>query len=112
MPSRPTSEFLRAISAFRRYAHPERLPDWEQRFAFGLADIEQVFESAVSGVSPLCASAVRQTEGFEAGRYVPSSVPGELVSASAAQIAHQVRNRALSPVEVAEFFLGRIEAHR
>ncbi len=43
---------------------------------------------------------------------MPSSVPDELVSASAVQIAHQVRNRSLSPVKIAELFLGRIEAHR
>ena len=34
------------------------------------------------------------------------------MSASAVQIAHQVRNHALSPVKIAELFLGRIEAHR
>lgn len=112
MSKRPTAEFLRAISAFRRCAHPERLPDWEQRFAFGLADIEQVFESAVAGVPVLSAPGADLTESFAAGRYTPSSVPGELVSASAVQIAYQVRNRALSPVTIAELFLGRIEAHR
>ena len=109
---RPTTEFLRAVSAFRRYAHPERLSEWEQRFSFGLADIEQVFESAAAGVPVLCAPGAELTERFEAGRYAPSAAPGELVSASAVQIAHQVRNRALSPVAVAQLFLGRIEAHR
>jgi Asp-tRNA(Asn)/Glu-tRNA(Gln) amidotransferase A subunit family amidase len=112
MPLRPTTELLRAISAFRRYAHPERLSDWEQRFAFGLADIEQVFESAVAAVPVLSAPGANLTERFEAGRYVPSAAPGELVSASAAQIANQVRNHALAPVKIAELFLGRIEAHR
>jgi aspartyl-tRNA(Asn)/glutamyl-tRNA(Gln) amidotransferase subunit A len=110
--TRPTTEFLRAVSAFHRYSHPERLADWEQRFGFGLADIEQVFESVVAGVPALCAPGADLTERFEAGRYVPAAAPGELVSASAAQIAHQVRNHALSPVKVAELFLGRIEAHR
>ena len=112
--SRPTTEFLRAVSAFRRYAHPERLTDWEQRFGFGLADIEQVFEAAVAPATApvLSAPGAVPIESFPAGRYVPSSVPGELVSASAAQIAHQVRNRKLSVVEIAELFLGRIEAHR
>src|SRR5579859_4718708 len=112
MSSRPTTEFLRAISAFRRYAHPERLADWEQRFGFGLADIEQVFESAVAGAPVLCAPAARPTESYEPGRYVPAVAPGEPVGASAAQIAHRVRNQAWSPVKIAELFLGRIEAHR
>ncbi len=112
MSSRPVTEFLRAVSAFRRYAHPERLPDWEQRFAFGLADIEQVFEAVVAGVPVLTAPGASPTESFPSGRYLPSSVPGELVSASAVQIAHRVRSHDLSAVEIAELFLGRIEAHR
>ena len=112
MPSRPTTEFLRAVSAFRRYAHPERLAEWEQRFAFGLADIEQVFEAAVAGPPVLAAPGADLTESFPTGRYTPSPVPHELMSASAAQIAHQVRNRALTAVEIAELFLARIEAHR
>ena len=110
--TRPTTEFLRAVSAFRRYAHPERLADWEQRFAFGLADIEQVFEAAVATAPALSAPRANLTESFPAGRYEPSSTAGELVSASAAQIAHQVRNRALTVAEIAELFLARIEAHR
>ena len=79
MANRPTAEFLRAVSAFRRYGHPERLPDWEQRFAFGLADIEQVFESAVVGVPVLSAPGASLTESFAAGRYASPSVPDELV---------------------------------
>ncbi len=109
---RPTTEFLRAVAAFRRYGHPERLADWEQRFAFGLADIEQVFEAAAAAAPVLSAPGANQTESFATGRYVPASAPGELVSASAAQIAHQVRNRELSAVEIARLFLARIEAHR
>jgi Asp-tRNA(Asn)/Glu-tRNA(Gln) amidotransferase A subunit family amidase len=110
--TRPTTDFLRSISAFRRYAHPERLTDWEQRFAFGLADIEQVFEAAVAGEPALSAAGARLTESFQAGEYAPAAPSRELMSASAAQIAHQVRNHALSPVTIAELFLGRIEAHR
>ena len=110
--SRPTAEFLRAISAFRRYAHPERLADWEQRFAFGLADIEQVFEAQAVGEPLLHASSAPITERFPAGRYSPSPAEGELISSSATQIASQVRNNVLSPVKIAEVFLARIEAHR
>jgi len=112
MSPRPLTEFLRAVSAFRRYANPERLPDWEQRFAFGLGDIEQVFEAAVAEAPVLSAPKATVTEQFEAGRYVSSAPAGGLVSASAAQIAHQVRHHALSPVKLAELFLGRIDAHR
>ena len=112
MSTRPLSEFLRAVSAFRRYTSPQRLHDWEQRFAFGLADIEQVFEAAVAGEPLLSAPKAQVIEQFEAGRYVSSRPAGGLVSASAAQIAHQVRQQALSPITIAEVFLGRIEAHR
>jgi aspartyl-tRNA(Asn)/glutamyl-tRNA(Gln) amidotransferase subunit A len=110
--SRPTAEFLRAISAFRRYAHPERLADWEQRFAFGLADIEQVFEAQAAGEPLLHPPRAPITERFPASRYTPARTGGELISSSAAQIASQVRNHALSPVKIAEVFLARIEAHR
>ena len=109
---RPTTEFLRAVSAFRRYAHPERLSAWEQRFGFGLEDIERVFEAAVATAPVLSAPGASPTEGFPAGRYVPASAAGDLVSASATQIAHQVHKHTLSPVDIAEFFLARIEAHR
>ncbi|MEO8006526.1 MAG: amidase [Betaproteobacteria bacterium] len=108
--TRPLNEFLRAVSAFRRYAHPERLADWEQRFGLGLADIEQVFEAAVS-TTPFVPAPTASVESHPPGRYEPAAA-GELVSASAAQIAHQVRHRVLSPVKVAELFLARIEAHR
>ncbi|MEO8166131.1 MAG: amidase, partial [Betaproteobacteria bacterium] len=112
MSTRPTTEFLRAISTFRHYAHPERLTELEQRFAFGLEDIEQVFEAAVEMPPALGAPVANQTVTYPTGRYVPDGAPGELVSASAAQIAQQVRNRTVSPLKVAELFLARIEAHR
>jgi Asp-tRNA(Asn)/Glu-tRNA(Gln) amidotransferase A subunit family amidase len=108
--TRPLNEFIRAISAFRRFAHPERITDWEQRFRVGLADVEAVFEATVS-TPPQVAVSTASVEHHPPGRYEPPAA-GELASASAAQIAQQVRRRALSPVKVAELFLARIEAHR
>ncbi|HVY06631.1 MAG TPA: amidase [Burkholderiales bacterium] len=108
---RPLTEFLRAVSAFRQYAPVDRVAEWEQRFGFGLADIEQVFEAAVSAPPSLEMPATNAVERHPPARYVPAAA-GELAGASAAQIAHQVRTRALSPGKVAELFLGRIEAHR
>lgn len=112
MPSRPITEFLRAISAFRQNDRPERLAELEQRFAFGLEDIEQVFEAAVALPPVLSAPSAAQCESSTSRRHVPDNPAGALGSASAVQIAHQVRNRNLSPLEIAEHFLSRIEAHR
>ncbi|MEO8158519.1 MAG: amidase [Betaproteobacteria bacterium] len=110
--SRPLTEFLRAVAAFRQTAHSERLHEWEQRFAFGLADIEQVFEAVVAADPVLSAPGAAATESYPTGRYQPASPAAELVAASALQIAHQVRNHERSVAEIAELFLGRIEAHR
>ncbi len=112
MPKRPTSEFLRAVAAFRRYAHPERTEAWEERFAFGLADIEQVFEAQVAGDPLLSPPRPHQYLGFEPGTYQPGSLSSDLFFAGAVQIAHQVRQRALSPLEIATLFLDRIDANR
>ena len=112
MSTRPLTEFLRAVSAFRRYTSQQRLHEWEQRFAFGLGDIEQVFEAVVAADPALSAPKARVTEQFETGRYVSSGPSGDVVTASAAQIAHQVRQNALSPTTIAEAFLERINAHR
>jgi aspartyl-tRNA(Asn)/glutamyl-tRNA(Gln) amidotransferase subunit A len=109
---RPLSEFLRAVAAFRDYAFPERLQAWEERFAFGLPDIEQVFETAVAGEPALSAPKAPQRESFEPGRYRPHTTTTDLFAAGAVQIADQVRNRAQSPLTIARLFLDRIEAHR
>lgn len=108
---RPLTDFLRAVSAFRKYAPTDRISDWEQRFGFGLADIEQVFEAAVSTTPSLEIPATAPVERHAPARYVPAKA-GEIAGASATQIAHQVRTRALSATKVAELFLGRIEAHK
>ena len=112
MSRRLTSEFLRAIAAFRRYAHPERCEAWEERFAFGLADIEQVFEAQVAIEPVLSPPRPHQDPGFEPGNYQPVSISSDLFFAGAVQIAHQVRQRTLSPHEIATLFLDRIDANR
>lgn len=109
---RPLTDFLREVAAFRRFSHPVRLAEWEQRFAFGLADIEQVFEAAVATAPVLAAPGREPMESHPPGRYAPARAQDELAAASAVQIAHRVRSGELSPREVAEFFLARIEAHR
>ncbi|MGQ0578452.1 MAG: amidase [Betaproteobacteria bacterium] len=112
MSKRPTSEFLRAVAAFRRYALPERIQAWEERFAFGLTDIEEIFEAQVAGEPLLSPPRVQPVADFDPGAYEPVSMSPDLFFAGAVQIAHQVRRRALSPHEVANLFLDRIDAHR
>jgi aspartyl-tRNA(Asn)/glutamyl-tRNA(Gln) amidotransferase subunit A len=105
-------ELLRAIAAFRRYEHPERAKLWEERFAFGVPDIEQVFETAVSGDPLLMPPLAPLRHQNPAGEYRSDGMASDLAFASAVQIAQQVRSRALSPLEIATLFLGRIESHR
>src|SRR5882724_1103532 len=112
MPKRPTSEFLRAVAAFRRYAHPVRTEVLEERFAFGLADVEQVFEAQVVGDPALSPPRPPQYLGFEPGTYEPASMSSDLFFAGVVQIAHQVRQRAMSALEIATLFLDRIDANR
>lgn len=110
--SRPAAEFLRAISAFRRYTTPERLQAWEERFALGLPDIEQVFEAAVAGDPALAMPRAAPQPAFPPARYAAESKTTDLFAAGAVQIAEQVRNRALSPVSIARLFLDRIDGHK
>ncbi|HZF23122.1 MAG TPA: hypothetical protein VE030_06610, partial [Burkholderiales bacterium] len=112
MSKRPTPEFLRAVAAFRRYVHPERTEAWIERFAFGLADIEQVFEAQVAGDPMLSPPRPPQYLGFEPGTYQPVSMSSDLFFAGVVQIAHQVRQRAMSALEIATLFLDRIDANR
>ncbi|HWA13758.1 MAG TPA: amidase [Burkholderiales bacterium] len=110
--SRLTPEFLRALAAFRRYEYPERQDAWHERFALGLADIEQVFEAAVAGEPALRLPPAPQVESHAPGRYQAAESTTDLFSASAVQVAGRVRHRAQSPLEIARLFLDRIEAHR
>lgn len=112
MSKRPTAEFLRAVAAFRRYAHPERAEAWEERFAFGLPDIEQVFEAQVTDDPLLSAPRPHQYLAFEPGPYQPVSNSADPFFASVVQIAHQVRQKTLSPIDIATLFLDRIDANR
>ncbi|MEX0959935.1 MAG: amidase [Burkholderiales bacterium] len=106
------SDLIKAVSAFRRYAHPERTSGWEERFRFGISDIEQVFETAVHGDPWLLPPQVAQRELHPEGEYRADAIATDLPAASAVQIAQQVRARALSPIEIAKSVLTRIEAHR
>ncbi|MGH8677842.1 MAG: amidase, partial [Burkholderiales bacterium] len=110
MIDRRYAELLRAIAGFRRQADSGRLQLWEERFAYGIADIEQVFETAVSGEPWLMPPSTPQQQAFGAGPYQTEAVDADLARCSAVQIAQQVRSHALSPLEIAKLFLGRIES--
>lgn len=104
------SELLRAIASFRRHADADRLDVLEERFAFGIPDLEQVFETAVSGEPWLMPPLTPQQLPHAAGQYRTDSVSSDLARCSAVQIAQQVRSQALSPLEIAKLFLGRIQS--
>lgn len=105
------ADLFAAIAAFRRFADPERAKILEERFAFGIPDIEQVFETAVCGEPWLLPRVAEQQALHPAGEYRTDVLAGDLPVASAVQIAQQVRARALSPVEIAKSVLARIDAH-
>jgi aspartyl-tRNA(Asn)/glutamyl-tRNA(Gln) amidotransferase subunit A len=108
MIDRRYSELMRAIGAFRGI-EPGRGRIAEERFAFGIDDIEQVFETAVCGEPLLAPPAPPQRELHPAGEYRSDRMSPDLALASAVQIAQQVRARSLSPLEIAALFLERIE---
>lgn len=101
---------MRAIAAFRGM-DPGRVRVAEERFAFGVDDIEQVFESAVCGEPLLMPPSPQQRELHVPGEYRTADLSPDLALASAVQIAQQVRARSLSPLEIATLFLERIERH-
>ena len=106
------ADLLQAIAEFRRIADPARMRQRAERFAFGIPDIEQVFETAVCGEPYALPQAVAPADLHPAGDYRAPRMANDLPVASAVQIAQQVRAKALSPVEVAKSFLARIGAHR
>jgi Asp-tRNA(Asn)/Glu-tRNA(Gln) amidotransferase A subunit family amidase len=113
MSSRPLNDLLNAVAAFRRYPFPDRVDEWEPRFAFGLPDIEQVHEASVQAEPVL--SAPRVVPEFVAGAADsgPLTTPlTDLYAASAAQIAHHVKSGETSVLDIARQYLSRIEAHR
>ena len=97
--------FLEAVAAFRHPGQPDRTDQWEARFAFGLADIAEVFEAAVMSDPALDAPRVPVTPGHG----VP---PPAAAMDSAAGLAQQVRSRRLAPEEIAEQYLARIASRR
>lgn len=113
MTSRPVNDLLRAIAAFRRYPFPERIGEWEPRFAFGIADIEQVYEASVQAEPLLSAPQPVPETNVGAADPAPLTTPlTDIYTASAAQIAHHVKSGATSVLDIAKQYLSRIEAHR
>ena len=103
---------LSAIADFRGFSDPDRAAMWDERFAFGIPDIEQVFETAVSGEPWLLPEAVAPRAHNASAEYRADLFAADLPVASAVQVSQQVRARALSPVEIAKTMLARIETQR
>ena len=119
-----TGRLLKASADARGYPFLERAALWEERLAMHLKDLESVLHAPQTGdmltLPPkskleVVTPGVAGSEGA-AGAAAPSqssSGDGESIGfASASDIATWVKSRAVSPVEVVDVLLKRIDAHR
>ncbi len=113
MPSKFPSlaTLLEASARSRNYPFAERAALWEERLAMHLKDLEAVMAAPEAG-DMLALPARAKTEVVQPGR--SAEVPArsaDIAFASAAQVAAAVHAGTVSPVEVAEAILPRIEQH-
>jgi Asp-tRNA(Asn)/Glu-tRNA(Gln) amidotransferase A subunit family amidase len=104
---------LKASAAARGYPFVERAALWEERLSMHLNDLDAMLRAPEPGdMLPLPARAKPEVvpAGIEAA--AASGRESELGLASAGQIASDVRRGALSPMEVADAMLARIERRR
>jgi aspartyl-tRNA(Asn)/glutamyl-tRNA(Gln) amidotransferase subunit A len=111
---------LQASADARGYPFLERAALWEERLAMHFKDLESVLQAPQAGdmltLPPKAKLEVvppGRGEGGSAGTR-PSPVPDTaegVCFASATELAAQVRAGKLSPLEVADAFLNRIEQH-
>lgn len=108
------AELLRASAASRRYPYLERADYWEERLALHLKDLESLLGAPVAGDTLLMPpkAKLEVLPPASAGASVPQTRSSELAFASAAEVAARVRQRELSPFEVARAIVERADAHR
>ncbi|HEU5284111.1 MAG TPA: amidase [Burkholderiales bacterium] len=120
MPRKPDTlrRLLQASAEARGYPFLERAALWEERLAMHFKDLERILQAPQTGdmltLPPKSKLEVlppgRGEGGPETGR-TPSSTADAVCFASATELAAQVRARKLSPLEVADAVLTRIEQH-
>lgn len=105
-------ELLSASARSRGYPFLERAALWEERLAMHLKDLDTILHAPDAGDMLLLPP--RSKLDVLPPRAPALSAQGidDLPFAGAAQIAARVRTHGISPLEVAEAFLARIERHR
>jgi aspartyl-tRNA(Asn)/glutamyl-tRNA(Gln) amidotransferase subunit A len=113
MPKSSSLAALLAASAQSRgYPFVERAAMWEERLALHLKDLEAVLRAPEPGdMLPLPARSKLEVVQPGGQAATPEREASDLALASAQWIAAQVSRGALSPVDVADAILGRIERH-
>jgi aspartyl-tRNA(Asn)/glutamyl-tRNA(Gln) amidotransferase subunit A len=108
------AELLRASAASRRYPFLERADYWEERLSLHLKDLQSLLEAPVAGDTLLMPpkAKLEVLPPSSAPAAAPSSRSMDLGFASAVEIASRVRQRELSPFEVARAIVERADAHR
>ncbi len=105
------AQLLRASAQSRDYPFLERAALWEERLALHLKDLQTVLEAPAAGDMLTLPPRGKLEVTSAAAPASAANATSELGFAEAAQIAAQVRSGQLSPVEVADAFLSRIEQH-
>ncbi|HZP88659.1 MAG TPA: amidase, partial [Burkholderiales bacterium] len=115
--SLPLRELLGASAAARDYPFLDRAALWEERLAMHLKDIESLGSAPQTGdMLPLPDRIPVELEASEARQAAPpASGEGEgadFAFTDAAEIVRLVQTKQVSPLEVADAFLARIERQR
>lgn len=105
-------DLLSASARSRGYPFLERAALWEQRLAMHLQDLDAILKAPDAG-DMLVLPPRGELEVLSPQTRPDDTRPiDDLPFASVAQIAAHVRARSLSPLEVAEAFLARIDQHQ
>jgi len=108
------AELLRASAETRRYPFLERAALWEERLLLHAKDLESLLEAPASGDTVLMPpkAKLEVLPPPSTPSTAPSTRSSDLGFASAMEIAARVRQRELSPFEVARAIVERADAHR
>lgn len=111
--SRPSlKDMLLAVTESRHYDFADRAALWEERLLMHVADVDTVV-SARSEAEPLNMPPVAKLQaGKAAAEAAPGRTSSDLCFASAREVASRVQRKELSPVDVANAILQRVEQTR